>query len=146
MSEKQTTWIFFMINDTSQRPVAVVGRLTITLLQILNLMLSQFWKNFKNCSTFAKVLRKSWLPPCWRRLKLICRWLTLNNRHQSVGPKPDSRPRLEAARYKCLTSCWRLLSPSSPFNHAQSHTSTRLLPSWVSTMDLSQKVSAYGPE
>ena len=28
------------------------------------------------------------------------RWLTLNNRRQSVRPKPDSRPRLEGARQK----------------------------------------------
>jgi len=24
----------------------------------------------------------------------------LNNRHQSIGPKPDSRPRLEGVRYQ----------------------------------------------
>jgi len=38
----------------------------------------------------------------------------LNNRRQSIGPKPDSRPRLEGAGYKYLTSCSRLFSPSSP--------------------------------
>ena len=74
------------------------------------------------------------------------RWLTLNNRRQSIGPKPDSRSRLEGARYKYLTSCLRLLSPSSPFSHAHMHShisSTRLLPFWVSTMGLSQKASAH---
>jgi len=38
----------------------------------------------------------------------------LNNRRQSVGPKPDSRPRLEGARYKYLTSCSCLLTPPTP--------------------------------
>jgi len=38
----------------------------------------------------------------------------LNNRRQSVGPKPDSRPRLEGARYKYLTSCSCLLTPHHP--------------------------------
>jgi len=50
------------------------------------------------------------------------RWLTVNNRHQSIGPKPDSRPRLEGARYKYMTSCSRLLSPSSHYSHAHTHT------------------------
>jgi len=50
------------------------------------------------------------------------RWLTLNNRRQLIGPKPDSRPRLEGARYKYLTRCSRLLSPSSSFSHAHSRT------------------------
>jgi len=49
-------------------------------------------------------------------------WLTLNNRHQSIEPKPDSRPRLEGVHYKYLTSCSRLLSPSSPFSHAHTRT------------------------
>ena len=40
------------------------------------------------------------------------RWLTLNTRRQSVGPKQDSRPRLETARYKYLT---KLLTPTQPF-------------------------------
>jgi len=70
----------------------------------------------------------------------------LNNRHQSIGLKPDSRPRLEGARYKYLT---KLLTPTQPFLALQScthsHTSsTRLLPSWVSTMGLPQKASAHG--
>jgi len=39
-----------------------------------------------------------------------------------VGPLTDSRPRLEGARYKYLTSCSRLLSPSSPFSHAHTRT------------------------
>jgi len=50
-----------------------------------------------------------------------CSWdhrLTLNNRRQSIGPKPDSRPRLEGACYKYLTSCSCLLIPTSPFSHA----------------------------
>jgi len=65
------------------------------------------------------------------------RWLTLNNRRQSVGPKPDSRPRLEGACYKYLTCCSRLLSPSSPFSctHHQPDSSTQ----WVSAMGMSQK-------
>ena len=42
------------------------------------------------------------------------RWLTMNNRRQSIGPKPDSRPRLERARYKYLTSCSCLLTPPHP--------------------------------
>jgi len=46
----------------------------------------------------------------------------LNNRRQSVGPEPDSRPHLEEVRYKYLTSCWRLLNPFSPISHA--HTCT----------------------
>jgi len=50
------------------------------------------------------------------------RWLTLNIRRQSIGPKPDSRPRIEGSRYKYLTSCSRLLSPSSPFSHAYTRT------------------------
>ena len=41
---------------------------------------------------------------------------TLNNRRQSVGLKPDSRPRLEGVRYKYLTSCSPLLNPSSSFS------------------------------
>jgi len=50
--------------------------------------------------------------------------MSLNNRRQSIGPKPDSRPRLEGARYKYLTSCSCLLSthPSSPFSHAHIRT------------------------
>ena len=39
-------------------------------------------------------------------------WLTLNNRRQSVGLKPDSTPRLERARYKHLT---KLFTPTQPF-------------------------------
>jgi len=39
-------------------------------------------------------------------------WLTLNNRRQSVGPEPDSRPCLEGVRYKYLT---KLLTPTQPF-------------------------------
>jgi len=38
----------------------------------------------------------------------------LNNRRQSVGPKPDSRPRLEGACCKYLTSCLCLLTPPHP--------------------------------
>jgi len=46
----------------------------------------------------------------------------LNNRRQTVGPKPDSRSRLEGVRYKYTTSCSRLLSPSSSFTHAHTRT------------------------
>jgi len=35
---------------------------------------------------------------------------------------PDSRPRLKGTRYKYLTSCSRLLGPSSHFSHAHTHT------------------------
>jgi len=55
------------------------------------------------------------------RLGWVC-WLMLNNRRQSIGPKPDSRPRLEGVRYKYLTSCSCLLSPPSPFSHAHIRT------------------------
>ena len=62
-------------------------------------------------------------------------WLTLNNRRQSIGPKPDSRPRLEGARYKYLKSCYSPLLTLQSCTH--SHTSlTRLLPSWVNAMGL----------
>jgi len=46
----------------------------------------------------------------------------LNNRRQSIGRKQVSRPHLEGVRYKYLTSCWRLLSPSSPFSQAHTRT------------------------
>jgi len=46
----------------------------------------------------------------------------LNNRRQSIGPRPDSRPHLEGARYKYLTNCSCLLSRTSPFSHAHTHT------------------------
>jgi len=73
--------------------------------------------------TLAKVDRLGWV-----------RWLTLNNRRQLISPKPDSRPRLEGAPYKYLTSCSRLLTLQSC---THSHTSlTRLLPSWASAMGL----------
>jgi len=69
----------------------------------------------------------------------------LNNRCQSIGPKPDSRPRLEGARYKYLTSCSCLLTPLTLQSRINSHTSlTRLLPSWVNAMGLLQKAPAYG--
>jgi len=46
----------------------------------------------------------------------------LNNRRQSIGPKPDSRPRLEGARYKYLTSCSCLLPPPHPsVTHTRTH-------------------------
>ena len=66
-------------------------------------------------------------------------WLTLNNRRQSIGPKPGSRPRLKGAHYQVPD---KLLTPTQPFLTLQScthsHTSsTRLLPSWVSAMGLS---------
>ena len=79
------------------------------------------------------------------RLGWVC-WLTLNNRRQSVGPKPDSRPRLEGARYKYLTSCSCLLTPPSPFSHAHIHThhqpdsSPPGLAQWACYI----KASAYG--
>jgi len=62
-----------------------------------------------------------------------------NNRRQSIGPKPDSRPCLEGARYKYLTN---LLTPTQPSltlqSRTHSHTSlTRLLPSWANAMGLS---------
>ena len=73
-----------------------------------------------------------------------CSWdhrLTLNNRRQSIGPKPDSRPRLEGARYKYLT---KLLMPTQPFlalqSRIHSHTSlTKLLPSRASALGLLTK-------
>jgi len=62
---------------------------------------------------------------CWRRWsdRVGCvRWLMLNNRRQSLGPKPDSRPRLEGARYKYLTSCSCLLTPPHPsVTHTRTH-------------------------
>jgi len=50
-----------------------------------------------------------------------------NNRHQSIGPKPDCRPRLEGARYKYLTSCSCGVMPAHPsvthtFAHIIKHT------------------------
>jgi len=38
----------------------------------------------------------------------------LNNRRQSMGPKPDSRPHREGVRYKYLTSCSCLLTAAHP--------------------------------
>ena len=60
---------------------------------------------------------------------------------QSVGPKPDSRPRLEWVHYKYLT---KLLTPSQPFLTLQSHihlhkSLTKLLPSWASALVLLTK-------
>ena len=68
------------------------------------------------------------------------RWITGVSR-QSIGPKPDSRPRLEGARYKYLT---KLLMPTQLSftlqSRTHSHTSlTRLLPSWVNAMGLLEK-------
>ena len=53
------------------------------------------------------------------------RWLTLNNRRQAVGIKPDSTPRLKGARYKYLT---KLLMPTQPLLtlHVM-HTSTYII-------------------
>jgi len=66
-------------------------------------------------------------------------WLTLNNRRQSVWPKPDSRPRIEGACYKYLTT-WQAVHAYSPFlilqSRTHSHTSSTWLPSWVSAMGL----------
>jgi len=42
----------------------------------------------------------------------------LNNKRQSIGPKPDSRPRLEGARCKYDD---KLLTHTQPFSHAHTH-------------------------
>jgi len=43
---------------------------------------------------------------------------------QSIGPKPDSKPRLEGARYKYLTSCSCLLTHPHP---SVTHTFTHII-------------------
>jgi len=57
-----------MINDTSQRSVAMWFRCGVTFAHyfIRNLLLSLFWKNFWNSLTFGKTMEQSWLPqaPC----------------------------------------------------------------------------------
>jgi len=70
----------------------------------------------------------------------------LNNKRQSVGPKPDSRPCLEGARYKCLTSCSCLLSPTSPFSHAytRTHHQPDSSPPGLAQWTCYIKASAYG--
>ena len=57
---------------------------------------------------------------------------------------PDSRPRLEGARYKYLTSCSCLLTPPQPsVTHTFAHI-IRLLPSWVNATGTAiTKASAY---
>jgi len=73
-------------------------------------------------------------------------WRTLNNRRQSIGPKPDSRPRLEVACYKYLTSCSRLLSPSLPSSHAHTctHHQPDSSPPGLVQWACHKKASAYG--
>jgi len=67
------------------------------------LLISHIWSQASAALTLTELDRLGWV-----------RWLTLNNRRQSIGPKPDSMPRLEWARYKCLTSCSCLLTPPHP--------------------------------
>ena len=70
----------------------------------------------------------------------------LNNRRQSIWPRPDSRTRLEWARYKYLTNCSRLLSPTSPFSHAHSctHHHPDSSPPGLAQWACYKKASAYG--
>jgi len=99
-------------------------------------------------------LLASWLAvsrcqPHRRWLKYRCgqdRWLTLNNRHQSTGPRPDSRPCPEGARYKYLTNCSRLLSPTSPFSHAhtRTHHQPNSSPAGLAQWACYKKAWAYG--
>ena len=67
-------------------------------------------------------------------------------RRQSIGPKPDSRPRLEGARYKYLTSCSCLLSHPSPFSHAhiRTHHYPDSSPPGLTQWTCYKKASAYG--
>jgi len=83
--------------------------------------------------------------PCWRWLKYRCvqdRWLTLNNRRESIRPRPDSRPCLEGACYKYLTNCSRLLSPTSPFSHT--HHQPDCSPPGLAQWACYKKASVYG--
>jgi len=68
----------------------------------------------------------------------------LNNKRQSIGPRPDSRPRLEGARYKYPTNCSRLLSPTSPFSHAhtRTHHQPDSSPPWLAQWACYKKASA----
>ena len=62
-------------------------------------------------------------------------WLTLNNRRQSIGPKLDSRPCLEGARYqipdKAAHACWALPYPSVTHTLAHIINQTPPLPGLV---------------
>jgi len=70
----------------------------------------------------------------------------LNNRGQSIGPRPDSRPRLEGAHYKYLTNCSRLLSRTSPFSHTYTctHYQPDSSPPGLAQWACYKKASAYG--
>jgi len=70
----------------------------------------------------------------------------LNNRRQSIGPRPDSRPRLKGAHYKYLTNCSCLLSPTSAFSHAhtQTHHQPDSSPPVLAQWACYKKASAYG--
>jgi len=72
--------ILLLINDTPQRSVATWFRCggTFDYYFTTDLLLSLFWKNFWNSSTFGKVVGKSWLPqvPCVPRYCHTKRWRT----------------------------------------------------------------------
>jgi len=63
------------------------------------------------------------------------RWLALNNRRQSIGPKPDSRPCLEGARFQVCDKAAHVYSglPYHSVTHTLAHiiNQTPLLPGLV---------------
>jgi len=75
------------------------------------------------------------------------RWLTLNNRRQSIGPKPDSRRRLEGARYQVPDKAAH--SYSALHYPSVTHTLTHIINQTPALPGLAQwvcykKVSAHG--
>jgi len=68
------------------------------------------------------------------------RWIT---GVKSIGPKPDSRPRLEGAHYKCLASCLCLLTPRHP-PHTRTHHQPDSSPPGLAQWACYIKASAYG--
>jgi len=83
---------------------------------------------------------------CWSDRLGWVRWLTLNNRRQSIRPKPDSRPRLQGRDINTWQSCSRLLSPPSPFSHAhiRTHHEPDSSPPGLAQWACHKKASAYG--